>query len=54
MNIQDYPKAIQTINSIVNNKGIAEIKVEKGKNLVVVEVGRTIRISEQVKEEDNG
>ena len=47
MDIKDYPKTIETINSIINNKGIAEVKVERDKDLVVVEVGRIVKNSER-------
>ena len=47
MEIREHPKTIETINNILNNKGIAEVKVEKNNTLVVVEVGRTIRHSEK-------
>ncbi len=47
MKIEEHPKTIETINSILANKGIAEVKVEKNDTLVVVEVGRTVRNSEK-------
>lgn len=47
MRIEEHPKTIETINSILENKGIAEVKVEKNDTLVVVEVGRTVRNSEK-------
>ena len=50
MDIKDYPKTIETINSIINNKGIAEVKIERDKDLVVVEVGGTVKNSERTNE----
>jgi len=47
MDIRDYPKIVDTINSILRNKGIAEVKVEKNDTLVVVEVGRTVKHTEK-------
>lgn len=54
MQIEEYKQTIHTINAILNNKGIAEVKVENGKNIVVVEVCRTVRSSETVKDKQNG
>lgn len=47
MDIREHPKAVDTINRILDNKGIAEVKIEKNGNLVVVEVGRTVKHSEK-------
>lgn len=49
MRIEEYEQTIETINAILNNKGIAEVKIENGKKLVVVEVGRTVRSAEEIK-----
>jgi inorganic pyrophosphatase len=46
-NINDYPKTIETINNIINNNRIAEVKIERDKDIVVVEVSRTVRNSER-------
>lgn len=54
MQIEEYPNTLETINSIINNKGIAEVKIESGKRLVVVEVGRSVRNTENIKGKDNG
>lgn len=54
MQIEKYENVIETINSIINNKGVAEVKVENGKKIVVVELGRTVRYSEPIKENENG
>lgn len=50
MRIEEYEQTIETINVILNNKGIAEVKIENGKKLVVVEVGRTVRSAEDIKD----
>lgn len=50
MRIEEYEQTIETINAILNNKGIAEVKIENGKKLVVVEVGRTVRSAEDIKD----
>ena len=47
MKIEEHPKAIETINRILDNKGIAEVKVERNDTLVVVEVNRTVKHSEK-------
>lgn len=49
MRIEEYEQTIETLNAILNNKGIAEVKIENGKKLVVVEVGRTVRSAEEIK-----
>ena len=49
MNIAEYEKTLETINAIVTSGGIAEVKIEKTK-LVVVEVGRSVRSTENIKE----
>lgn len=54
MQIEGYAKVIETINSIINNKGIAEVKIENGKKIVVVELGRSVRYSEEIKGNENG
>lgn len=46
MDVRDYPKTIEAINQILEDKGIAEVKAEKGDKLVVVEVRRTVKNSE--------
>lgn len=46
MEIREHPKTIEAINKILENKGIAEVKAEKGDKLVVVEVRRTVKNSE--------
>lgn len=53
MQIEEYKQTIDTINSIVNNKGIAEVKIENGNKIVVVEVGRSLRSTENIKEKEN-
>lgn len=51
MDIAAYEKVIATINAILENRGIAEIKIESGDKLVVVDVGRMVKHSEPIKEE---
>lgn len=46
IDIRDYPEVIDCLNSIINNKGTAEIKNEARKdnvNLVVVEISRAVK-----------
>lgn len=50
MKIEDYPHTLKVINAILNNEGIAEVKIEKGK-LTVVELGRSVRSQEEIKDE---
>lgn len=47
MDVREHPKTIESINQILNNKGIAEVKVEKEDTLVVVDVRRTVKNSEK-------
>lgn len=46
MDVREHPKTIEAINKILDEKGIAEVKAEKGDKLVVVEVRRTVKNSE--------
>ena len=50
MDIKDYPQTLKVINNIINNKGIAEVKIEKERKIVVVEVGRAVKHSEERKD----
>lgn len=43
MDVREHPKTIESINTILENRGIAEVKVEKDDTLVVVEVRRTVK-----------
>ena len=43
MKIEDYPDVLEIINAILNNKGVAEIKIERGDRLTVVEIKRTLK-----------
>lgn len=52
MDVSKYPQTLQTINNIINNKGIAEVKIERETKIVVVEVGRAVRNSEDIKENE--
>ena len=47
MDVREHPKTIESINTILENRGIAEVKVEKDDTLVVVEVRRTVKNSEK-------
>lgn len=47
MDVRDYPKTIEAINQILKDRGIAEVKAEKGDKLVVVDVRRTVKNSEK-------
>ena len=49
MQIEEYEKTIKTINAIISCGGIAEVKVENGNKIVVVEVNRSVRSSEKEK-----
>ena len=46
MDVREHPKTIEAINKILDEKGIAEVKAEKGDKLVVVELRRTVKNSE--------
>ena len=50
MDVREHPKTIEAINKILGDKGIAEVKAEKGDKLVVVEVRRTVRNTENENE----
>lgn len=46
IDIRNYPSVIEAINTIINNKGIVEVKNESrhgDTNLVVVEITRTVK-----------
>ena len=45
--IRNYPQAVEAINAVVSNGGIAEIKVEKNQTLTVVEIVRKVRAKDQ-------
>ena len=49
MDIRDYPEVVETINAIITNKGVAEIKVERKKDIVVVETTRQVKKMTPVK-----
>lgn len=51
MNLAEYEKTMETINAIITSGGIAEVKIEKTR-LVVVEVGRSVRSAEDIKENE--
>lgn len=43
VDIKDHPQIMDAINTIVSNGGIAEIKLEKGKTITVVEIVRKVK-----------
>ena len=48
IDIRDYADVIESVNAVVNNCGIAEIKLEGGdkkQRVVVVEIKRTLKAS---------
>jgi len=50
IDIREHPEVIEIINTILNNKGIAEIKNESkhnSVNLVVVEIKRTVKTEKE-------
>lgn len=49
MDIRDYPEVVDTINAIITNKGVAEVKVERKKEIVVVETTRQVKTMTPVK-----
>lgn len=51
IDIRQYPELLHTINAIINNKGVAEVKCEEwkdGKKILVVEQNRTVRIVSKI------
>ena len=51
IDIRQYPELLHTINAIINNKGVAEVKGEDwkdGKKILVVEQNRTVRIVSKI------
>lgn len=42
IDIRNYPDRIDEINAVLNNKGIAEVKIERS-GPVVVEIKRTLK-----------
>lgn len=54
IDLEKQPDTIESINTILNNNAIAEVKTEKGGDrIVVVEINRNLRHSEQVDSNDN-
>ena len=43
VDIREHQDVIDILNAILNNKGIAEIKMERGETPVIVEIKRTLR-----------
>lgn len=51
IDLRNHPDSIDTINEIISNNSIAEIKTEKnGDKIVVVEINRTLKHSESAGE----
>lgn len=51
IDIRQYPDLLHTINAILGNKGVAEVKIEEwkdGKKLLVVEQNRSVKAIERV------
>lgn len=51
IDIRQHPELLRVVNAILNNKGVAEIKVEEwkdGERLLVVEQKRSVRRAEHV------
>lgn len=42
LDVKEMPNVVNAVNAILNNKGIAEIKQEKG-GVCVVEIKRTVK-----------
>lgn len=43
LDVREMPDTLKIINAILNNQGIAEVKVERGNHVTVVEVKRTVK-----------
>ena len=51
IDIRQYPDILHTINAILGNKGVAEVKIEEwkdGKKILVVEQNRSVKAIERV------
>ena len=51
IDIRQYPDLLHTINAILGNKGVAEVKIEEwkdGKKILVVEQNRSVKAIERV------
>lgn len=51
IDIRQYPDLLHTINAILGNKGVAEVKVEEwkdGKKILVVEQNRSVKAIDRV------
>jgi hypothetical protein len=52
IDIRQYPDLLHTINAIINNRGVAEVKVEEwkdGDRILVVEQNRSVRVVDKVR-----
>ena len=51
IDIRQMDEAVEAINAILNNRGIAEVKLEgKGTRPTVVEIKRTLKTAKERKE----
>lgn len=49
IDLRDYPETLDTINGIISNNSIAEVKTERnGQRVVVVAIERTLKQSEDI------
>ena len=49
IDIRKHPDVCDTINNVLNNGGVAEVKLERGgTETVVVEINRSVKIKEKV------
>lgn len=52
IDIRQYQDLLHTINAIINNRGVAEVKVEEwkdGDRILVVEQNRSVRVVDKVR-----
>lgn len=52
IDIRQYTNLLHTINTIINNRGVAEVKVEEWKDgirLLVVEQNRSVKAIDRIK-----
>lgn len=49
IDIRKHPEVCETVNAILNNGGVAEVKMERGgTETVVVEINRSVKIKQKV------
>lgn len=52
IDVRQHPEILRVVNAILNNKGVAEIKVEEwkdGERILVVEQKRSVRLADHVR-----